>query len=92
MSAAVLEAPRTLFAAATAAAAAAAPASAATAAPAAADRPHLPRGRRSTLEELLDRSWRSARANGEADCPVCEGTMHLDGPQARCGGCGTTLG
>ena len=48
-------------------------------------------GRRTTLEELLEGSWRNARATGEAECPVCAATMRLEGEQARCGGCGTTL-
>ena len=30
-------------------------------------------------------------AEGEAECPVCEAPMRLEGEQARCGGCGTTL-
>jgi hypothetical protein len=48
-------------------------------------------GRRPTLEELLESRWRAVNAAGEADCPVCQARMHLDGEQARCGGCGTTL-
>ena len=48
-------------------------------------------GRRATLEELLESRWRNARAEGETECPVCEATMRLEGEQARCGGCGTTL-
>jgi hypothetical protein len=48
-------------------------------------------GRRPTLEELLESRWRTARAEGEADCPVCRATMRLEGEQARCGGCGTAL-
>jgi hypothetical protein len=49
------------------------------------------RGRRPTLEELLEGRWRAARTDGEADCPVCEAPMRLEGEQARCDGCGTTL-
>jgi hypothetical protein len=48
-------------------------------------------GRRPTLEELLDATWRTARSHAEAECPVCHGAMHLQGELARCGGCGTTL-
>jgi hypothetical protein len=48
-------------------------------------------GRRPTLEELLESRWRAVNAAGQADCPVCHATMHLEGEQARCGGCGTTL-
>jgi hypothetical protein len=48
-------------------------------------------GRRPTLEELLDESWRTARSHGEAECPVCHAAMQLDNSLARCGGCGTTL-
>jgi hypothetical protein len=48
-------------------------------------------GSRPTLEELLESRWRAVSAAGEADCPVCQATMHLEGGQAHCGGCGTTL-
>ena len=48
-------------------------------------------GRRPTLEELLESRWRAVNAEGEADCPVCHATMHLEGEQARCGGCGAAL-
>jgi hypothetical protein len=48
-------------------------------------------GRRPTLAELLDGTWRSARGQGEADCPLCHGAMHLADGVARCDGCGTTL-
>jgi len=53
--------------------------------------PLLAGGRRPTLEELLEGRWRAARADGEAECPVCQAAMHPEGEQARCGGCGTTL-
>jgi hypothetical protein len=49
------------------------------------------RRRRPTLEELLEGRWRAVHAEGEADCPVCEAPMRLEGEQARCGGCGATL-
>jgi hypothetical protein len=58
---------------------------------AAAGRARSAGGRRTTLEELLDGRWRAAHAEGSADCPVCEARMRLEGDQARCGGCGTTL-
>jgi hypothetical protein len=48
-------------------------------------------GRRPTLEELLDGTWRTARGQSEAECPVCHAAMHLEDGVARCGGCGTTL-
>jgi hypothetical protein len=66
MSAAVMDAPATLFT------------------PRAADR-------RRTLEDLLESRWRSAHASGEAECPVCAATMHVEGAQANCGSCGTAL-
>jgi hypothetical protein len=52
-----------------------------------------PRGaeRRRTLEDLLESRWRGAHASGETECPVCAATMHLDGAQANCSNCGTTL-
>jgi hypothetical protein len=71
VSAAVVEAPSALFAAARAGG--------------------MPRGRRSTLEELLESRWQAARAEGEAECPVCSATLQLEGSQARCRGCGATL-
>jgi hypothetical protein len=48
-------------------------------------------GRRTTLAELLDGIWRSARADAEAECPLCHSTMHMDEGTARCDDCGTTL-
>jgi len=71
MTAALLEAPTTLFA--------------------SAGRTRAAGGRRTTLEELLEDRWRNARAEGATECPVCEATRRLEGDQARCGGCGTTL-
>jgi tRNA(Ile2) C34 agmatinyltransferase TiaS len=44
-----------------------------------------------TLEELLERTLRSARADGVAECPVCHARMEVDGEAARCSGCGSTL-
>jgi hypothetical protein len=52
---------------------------------------HSAGGRRPTLAELLDGTLRSARGPGEADCPLCDGAMHLADGVARCDGCGTTL-
>jgi len=49
-------------------------------------------GRRPTLEELLDATWRTACSHAEAECPVCHAGMHAEDGLARCGGCGTTLG
>jgi hypothetical protein len=71
MSAAVLEAPTTLFA------------------HARAEDP--PGGRRTTLAELLDETWRAARAGADAECPMCQEPMHASAGAARCGSCGTTL-
>jgi len=48
-------------------------------------------GRGTTLEELLESSWRNARAEGQTECPMCEAPMRMEGNQARCGGCGTRL-
>ena len=53
--------------------------------------PLFARGRRPTLEELLEGTWRAAHADGETECPVCEAPMRLEGEQARCGGCGARL-
>jgi tRNA(Ile2) C34 agmatinyltransferase TiaS len=44
-----------------------------------------------SLEELLDRTLRSARTDGVAECPVCRARMHPEGDAARCSGCGSTL-
>jgi hypothetical protein len=44
-----------------------------------------------TLEELLERTLRSAEAGGSADCPVCQGEMRAAHGAARCSGCGSTL-
>jgi tRNA(Ile2) C34 agmatinyltransferase TiaS len=44
-----------------------------------------------TLEELLERTLRSARAGGMSECPVCHARMHAEGDSARCSGCGATL-
>jgi hypothetical protein len=52
---------------------------------------HTAGGRRPTLAELLDGTWRSVRGQGEADCPLCDSAMHLADGVARCDGCGTTL-
>jgi tRNA(Ile2) C34 agmatinyltransferase TiaS len=48
-------------------------------------------GRGITLEELLERTLRSAQAGGVAECPVCHAAMHSEGNAARCSGCGSTL-
>jgi tRNA(Ile2) C34 agmatinyltransferase TiaS len=44
-----------------------------------------------TLEELLERTLRSARTEVTAECPVCRGQMHAEDGAARCSGCGSTL-
>jgi hypothetical protein len=52
-------------------------------------------GRRPTLAELLDATWRQATTHGTADCPICHAEMRATGgaadAAARCTGCGTTL-
>ena len=48
-------------------------------------------GRRATLEELLEATWRAAHTEDEADCPLCHSEMRLEGERARCGSCGSTL-
>ncbi len=48
-------------------------------------------GRGSTLEELLDKTLRSVRTDGSAECPVCSAQMHAAEAAARCSGCGSTL-
>jgi hypothetical protein len=44
-----------------------------------------------TLEETLEAAWRTARAGGSAECPVCHAAMHAEAAAARCTGCGSTL-
>jgi hypothetical protein len=49
-----------------------------------------------TLEELLNQTLRTARAQGSADCPVCPSTMTSTRAGAGdmvavCGGCGSRL-
>ena len=49
-----------------------------------------------TLEELLNRTLRTARAQGSAECPVCRATMTSTRAGAGdvvvvCGGCGSRL-
>ena len=48
-------------------------------------------GRGTTLEQVLDATWHASRSNAEAECPVCQAPMRLEGERARCSGCGTTL-
>jgi tRNA(Ile2) C34 agmatinyltransferase TiaS len=48
-------------------------------------------GSEMTLEMLLERTVRSVRTEGAAECPVCRGRMHPDNGAARCSGCGSTL-
>jgi tRNA(Ile2) C34 agmatinyltransferase TiaS len=48
-------------------------------------------GSEMTLEELLERTVRSVRTEGVAECPVCRGQMHSDDGASRCSGCGSTL-
>jgi hypothetical protein len=46
---------------------------------------------RTTLAELLDCTWRTVRADGQAECPICHAAMHAEASAARCERCGTTL-
>jgi hypothetical protein len=48
-------------------------------------------GRGITLEELLERTLRSAQAGEAAECPVCRARMHAENGAAHCSGCGSTL-
>jgi hypothetical protein len=48
-------------------------------------------GRRTTLEQLLEGRWQTARAEGTTECPICACEMRIEAEQARCSGCGTTL-
>jgi hypothetical protein len=48
-------------------------------------------GGRLTLERRLDRAWEGLRADGAAECPVCQGRMARSGGGGACGDCGTTL-
>jgi len=50
-----------------------------------------------TLEELLNRTLHTARAQGSAECPVCSATMTSTRAGAGdvvavCAGCGSRLG
>jgi hypothetical protein len=44
-----------------------------------------------TLEALLEKTVRSARSEGVAECPVCRARMYVEDHAARCAGCGSTL-
>jgi hypothetical protein len=44
-----------------------------------------------TLEERLQRAWRTLNSDHPADCPVCGGRMALRGGVGECGGCGARL-
>jgi hypothetical protein len=48
-------------------------------------------GRRATLEERLQATWRAASTAGFADCPLCGSRMTLRDVAAECGSCGTRL-
>ena len=47
-------------------------------------------GGRLTLEQRLDSVWEGLRADGAAECPVCDGRMEGSSP-ARCHDCGSEL-
>jgi hypothetical protein len=49
-------------------------------------------GGRMTLEQRLDRTWRTLQAQGAAECPLCHSRMSNHGSAGECGGCGTRLG
>jgi hypothetical protein len=46
---------------------------------------------RATLEDVLARALHDTRANGSAECPVCNARMSLTRAHAKCGGCGSRL-
>jgi hypothetical protein len=50
-----------------------------------------PGDRGATLEERLERALGAVRAEGVAECPVCQATMRLDDGAGRCTGCGSAL-
>jgi hypothetical protein len=56
-----------------------------------ASRPREGGAPRPTLEERLEATWRAARRDGHAGCPVCEAVMRHESGTARCSGCGSTL-
>jgi hypothetical protein len=54
-------------------------------------RPGPAGGRGTTLEERLELTLRALHADGEATCPVCRASMHIEGAAGHCTGCGSTL-
>ena len=46
---------------------------------------------RVTLEQRLDAAWRLVLESREAECPVCDGPMRLEGAVGACAGCGARL-
>jgi hypothetical protein len=44
-----------------------------------------------TLLELLDTTLHSARADGNAECPVCHACLTYTRGGAECGACGSRL-
>ena len=48
-------------------------------------------GRRVTLEERLQATWRAAQRGGSADCPVCGAAMYAEAAKARCGRCDSVV-
>ena len=45
-----------------------------------------------TLEQALERAWEELRAHGEADCPLCHGSMSVSAAGVgECAGCGSRL-
>jgi len=46
---------------------------------------------RATLEDVLARALHDTRANGSAECPVCDARLTLTRAHATRGGCGSRL-
>jgi DNA-directed RNA polymerase subunit RPC12/RpoP len=44
-----------------------------------------------TLDQVLARAYEEIHVRGEADCPVCGGTMYVDAVDAHCADCGSRL-
>ena len=48
-------------------------------------------GGRLTLGRKLDSVWEGLRADGAAECPVCDSRIVAGAGSARCSGCGSHL-
>jgi len=45
-----------------------------------------------TLGQLLTRAHEDVHARGTAACPICGGSLQVDGVDARCADCSSRLG